>query len=121
MGDLEVRASFALGYQSQPHDTRRAFRLLGLVHAASFPAWLVAALLDRAVAAGEELSERLVDAGLLETTGEDEAGQVRYRFHDLLRAFAREAAGRGTGRRPRPCLKRAARAYLARAQGASNA
>jgi DNA-binding SARP family transcriptional activator/tetratricopeptide (TPR) repeat protein len=122
VGDLEVRASIALGYQSHPDDTRRAFRLLGLVHAATFPAWLVAALLDRAVAAGEELTERLVDAGLLETSGEDEAGQVRYRFHDLLRAFARERLQDEEPADVRDhALQRAARAYLARAQGATNA
>lgn len=40
----------------------------------------------------EELLETLADARLLEVTGRDEAGQRRYRFHDLVRLYARELA-----------------------------
>ena len=38
-GDLEVRASVALSYQGRPPDEQRAFRLLGLLDTADFPAW----------------------------------------------------------------------------------
>lgn len=89
-GDLEVRASLALSYRGLAEDTARAFRLLGLPTRPDFPVWMVAALIDAPVARAEALVERLVDAHLLEAAGEDRAGQLRYRFHGLVRAFARE-------------------------------
>jgi DNA-binding SARP family transcriptional activator/tetratricopeptide (TPR) repeat protein len=115
-GDLEVRASMAPSYQGQDPEVRRAFRLLGLLDAPSLPAWMAAVLLDR-VLDDEGPAEQLLDAGLLEAAVEDEAGQARYRFHDLVRLFARELLE--VEERPeerRAALERAARAYLARAE-----
>jgi DNA-binding SARP family transcriptional activator/predicted negative regulator of RcsB-dependent stress response len=89
-GDLEVRASVALSYRGRSEAERRLFRLLGLLAAPSFAAWMAAALLEVEPAEAEELLERLVDAQLVEAAGEDQAGQLRYRLHDLLRVFARE-------------------------------
>jgi transcriptional regulator with XRE-family HTH domain len=91
-GDLEVRASIALSYRALPGLERRVFRRLGLLEAPDFTAWVPAALLDLPPAQGEELLDRLADAQLLEIAGEDAAGQLRYRFHDLLRVYARERA-----------------------------
>jgi DNA-binding SARP family transcriptional activator len=89
-GDLEVRASVALSYHGRNQEERRLFRLLGLLVAPSFPAWAAAALLGVEAAEAEGLLERLVDAQLVEAAGHDQAGQLRYRLHDLLRLFARE-------------------------------
>jgi DNA-binding SARP family transcriptional activator/tetratricopeptide (TPR) repeat protein len=89
-GDLEVRASFALSYQGRGAAERRLFRLLGVLAAPSFPAWVAAALLDTEPTDAEALLERLVDAQLVEAAGQDQTGQLRYRLHDLLRVFARE-------------------------------
>jgi DNA-binding SARP family transcriptional activator/tetratricopeptide (TPR) repeat protein len=89
-GDLEVRASVALSYQGRNQEERRLFRLLGLLVAPSFPAWVAAALLKIEPAEAEGLLERLVDAQLVEAAGQDQAGQLRYRLHDLLRLFATE-------------------------------
>jgi len=100
VGDLEVRASFALSHDGLPEPARRAFGLLGLLDAPDFPAWTAAALLDTDQAMAEDLLEVLVDAQLVDVVERDEVGQLRYRFHDLLRAYARElvadepAAGR---------------------------
>jgi DNA-binding SARP family transcriptional activator len=91
-GDLEVRASVALSYQGRPPDEQRAFRLLGLLDTADFPAWAAAALLGQDQEATQELLERLADSHLLEVAGRDATGQIRYRFHDLLRLYARERA-----------------------------
>jgi DNA-binding SARP family transcriptional activator/transcriptional regulator with XRE-family HTH domain len=91
-GDLEVRASVALSYQGLGEVERRAFRLLGLLEVPDFAPWMLAALLEVPAAAAEEIAERLADAQLLDTVGEDGAGQIRYRFHDLLRLYARERA-----------------------------
>ncbi|MGE3284611.1 MAG: BTAD domain-containing putative transcriptional regulator [Pseudonocardia sp.] len=90
VGDLEVRASFALSHQGLAPHARRAFRMLGLIEASDFPAWTAAALLDCSQDEAEELVDTLVDARLVEVAGRDGVGQVRYRFHDLLRAYARE-------------------------------
>jgi DNA-binding SARP family transcriptional activator/tetratricopeptide (TPR) repeat protein/transcriptional regulator with XRE-family HTH domain len=89
-GDLEVRASVALSYQGLGATERRAFRLLGLLEVPDFAPWMLSALLEVPAAQAEEVAERLADAQLLDTIGEDAAGQLRYRFHDLLRLYARE-------------------------------
>jgi tetratricopeptide (TPR) repeat protein len=89
-GDLDVRASLALGYAALPADARQALRMLGLLRSGDFAAWPLAALLDLPAAAASRLAERLADAHLLQPQGPDSAGQDRYRFHDLVRDFARE-------------------------------
>jgi NB-ARC domain len=89
-GDHVVRASFALSYEDRSVEERKVFRMLGVLQAADFAAWPAAALLERELRTAEELVEELVDAQLLEGVGIDAVGQVRYRFHDLLRVYARE-------------------------------
>lgn len=93
-GDLEVRASLALSYQALDPESRRLLRLLGLFDVPHFSAWLAAAVLERPVDDAAAHLEALVDAQLLGGTGTDEAGQNRYRFHDLVRLYARERAER---------------------------
>ena len=88
-GDLEVRASFGLSYQGRDEAERLAFRMLGLL-AADFPAWNLAALIGTDGDEAEQLLEQLVDAVLADIAGVDATGLIRYRLHDLLRAFARE-------------------------------
>jgi tetratricopeptide (TPR) repeat protein len=90
IGDLEVRASFALSYDGLGNEEKRMFKLLGSLQTSDFPAWLGAALADIEVPDALDLIERLVDAQLIEALGRDTNGEVRYRFHDLLRVFARE-------------------------------
>ena len=63
--------------------------MLGLL-AADFPAWNLAAVLETDTNDAEELPEQLVDAVLADIAGVDATGLIRYRLHDLLRAFARE-------------------------------
>ncbi|MGH3735297.1 MAG: AfsR/SARP family transcriptional regulator [Micromonosporaceae bacterium] len=90
VGDLDVRASIGLSYHGRAEDERRAFRALGLLGMPDFPSWPLAALLDTDLSAAEELVEGLVDAHLLQVAGRDGVDQVRYQFHDLVRAFAVE-------------------------------
>jgi DNA-binding SARP family transcriptional activator/tetratricopeptide (TPR) repeat protein len=119
-GDLEVRASMALSYQGRNQEERRLFRLLGLLVAPSFPAWVAATLLEAELAEAEGLLERLVDAQLVEAAGEDQAGQLRYRLHDLLRLFARERLhAEVPALARRASLERLLGAYLALAEGAA--
>lgn len=90
LGDLEVRASLTLSYEGLGDAARRAFRTLGLLDAPDFAAWVAAALLDLPLPEARQVVEHLVDAQLLDIAGEDGTGEVRYRFHDLLRLYARE-------------------------------
>ena len=120
-GDLEVRASVALSYQGRNEEERRLFRLLGLLVAPSFPAWVAAEVLDAELAEAEGLLERLVDAQLVEAAGQDQAGQLRYRLHDLLRLFARERLhAEEPALARRAALERLLGAYLTLAESAAS-
>ena len=90
LGDLDVRASLARSYDNLDVLSRRAFRLLGMLEVHDFAPWVTAALLDIPQLQAEDLMDTLVDMHLLEVAARDTCGQVRYRFHDLLRAYARE-------------------------------
>lgn len=88
------------------------FRMLGLF-AADFPAWNLAAVLETDADDAEQLLEQLVDAVLVDIAGVDATGLIRYRLHDLLRAFAREclAEAEPPGVREE-CLARLADQYI---------
>lgn len=89
-GDQAVRASFTLSYRGLTPEAQRAFRLLGLVTAQDFPLWIAAAVLGKDLAETDSLVEHLVDSRLLTGTGVGTRASARFRFHDLLVAFARE-------------------------------
>ncbi|MEW9534025.1 BTAD domain-containing putative transcriptional regulator [Microbispora sp. NPDC049125] len=92
VGDLSVRASLAADYRMLDEATRRALRMLGLLDAPTFTAWMLAAALDTTVREAETYADLLVDAQLLSCDGSDGNGQFRYRFHDFVRLYARERA-----------------------------
>ncbi|MBL1074267.1 winged helix-turn-helix domain-containing protein [Nocardia sp. 2] len=87
-GELTVEAAFRLGYGHLNPEQARAFRTLARADVPDFPADAAAAVLGTTATQAEYLCESLVDLSLLETTA---AG--RYRFHDLLRLFARRLPG----------------------------
>lgn len=91
-GDLAVRACFTLSYAKLPGKARELFRLLGLLETPDFGEWVAAALLDISFEAGRSYLEALVDAQLLTVVGTDQTGRLRYRYHDLVRLYARERA-----------------------------
>ncbi len=86
---LELRSSIGLTYRGLDEQTKRLFRLLASVQAADFPAWTGAALLDTGLADAEELIEHLIDAQMLDAV-QGPTGDIRYRFHDLIRVYAQE-------------------------------
>ncbi|MFI7099885.1 BTAD domain-containing putative transcriptional regulator [Streptomyces sp. NPDC050161] len=88
-GDLAVKATFELGYGQLEPQQARAFRLLGLADGPDLSLAAAAALLDMDTDAAESLLESLVDTSLLES-----AAPGRYRFHDLVRLYARSCAER---------------------------
>ncbi|WP_432010327.1 BTAD domain-containing putative transcriptional regulator [Streptomyces cucumeris] len=88
-GDLAVKATFELGYGQLEPQQARAFRLLGLAEGPDISLAAAAALLELDPYDAEELMEALVDTSLLES-----AAPGRYRFHDLVRLYARDCAER---------------------------
>ncbi|MFW6722119.1 AfsR/SARP family transcriptional regulator [Streptomyces sp. MAR4 CNY-716] len=89
VGDLAVKATFELGYGQLEPEQARAFRLLGLADGPDISVTTAAAIVDRSAEDAEALLEDLVDASLVES-----AAPGRYRFHDLVRLFARDCAER---------------------------
>ncbi|MEV5483731.1 MULTISPECIES: AfsR/SARP family transcriptional regulator [Streptomyces] len=88
-GDLAVKATFELGYGQLEPPQARAFRLLGLADGPDISLAAAAAILDLDADEAEELLESLVDTSLLES-----AAPGRYRYHDLVRLYARDCAER---------------------------
>jgi DNA-binding SARP family transcriptional activator len=117
-GGLAVRASLEVSFRGLDSEAQTLFRRLGLLDAPDFAGWVGAALLDIPVARGVELAERLVDARLLEVVGRDACGLTRFRFHDLVRGYARERAAEESAEERRAALARAFGAWLALAEGA---
>lgn len=119
-GDLEVRSCFTVGYTGLDEETKRAFRLLGVLDLPDFPAWVVGPLFGTTSRGGSEVLERLVNAQLVERPIEDVLGQDRYRIHDLLRLFARETITQEeTGSAVSEARLGALRAFLALAEFAN--
>ncbi|MDP9612784.1 AfsR/SARP family transcriptional regulator [Streptomyces demainii] len=115
-GDLAVGVSFGLGYGQLSPEQARAFRLLALPDAPRLSLPAASAVLrrdprdDRATAA---LLESLVDLSMLESTAPD-----RWRYHDLLRLYARDRAeAEESGAERRAVLSRLLDFYLATATG----
>lgn len=88
-GDLAVKATFELGYGQLEPAQARAFRLLGLADGPDMSLAAAAAVLDLPHHETEDLLESLVDTSLLES-----AAPGRYRYHDLVRLYARACAER---------------------------
>ncbi|MGW0842502.1 ATP-binding protein [Streptomyces sp. NPDC002787] len=97
-GDHGVRAALDLSYRGLPASAARLYRLLGVHPGREFGSAVASAVLARGPATGgsgptlgpddaERSLENLYDANLLIDAGED-----RYRFHDLVRLHAVEKA-----------------------------
>lgn len=93
-GETAVRASFDVSLHALQHgrdpvdrDAAGAFGLLSLADGPDLGVPVAARLLDRPEGTAQLWLERLVDAQLLETPRPG-----RYRFHDLVRLYAREHA-----------------------------
>jgi transcriptional regulator with XRE-family HTH domain len=83
-GDLKVASAFAMSYEQLGESARRMFRRLAVVPGRDFDAELAAVAGGMAAWDAWDALDELVDLGLLLDSG---AG--RYRFHDLVRFFAR--------------------------------
>ncbi|MCI2418983.1 tetratricopeptide repeat protein [Saccharopolyspora sp. K220] len=86
-GETGVRAVFSWSYRSLSAEAARLFRLLGLPTGPDISLEAVAALADRTRRDLRRPLAELLRANLIE-----QPEQGRYRFHDLLRAYAAECA-----------------------------
>ncbi|WP_188192165.1 AfsR/SARP family transcriptional regulator [Nonomuraea sp. SYSU D8015] len=86
-GDSDLVTAFDLSYRELSHERREAFRRLGLHVGTDLTVGAAAALIGCDLARAERALEELIDRHLVE---EPESGRIR--FHDLLRAYARERA-----------------------------
>lgn len=84
-GDLTIATAFGLSYEQLAGSARRVFRRLALVPGWDFDAALAAVLGGCSIEAAWDGLDELVDLGLLQ-----DSASARYRFHDLVRLFARD-------------------------------
>ena len=83
-GDLKIATAFGMSYEQLADAARRVFRRLAVVPGRDFDAALAAVVGEVPVEVAWDALDELVDLGLLLDSA---AG--RYRFHDLVRLFAR--------------------------------
>ncbi|WP_216209958.1 AfsR/SARP family transcriptional regulator [Amycolatopsis aidingensis] len=113
-GENAVARAFAVSYRALGAETGRLFRLLALVPGTDFTPGVAAALAGVTAPEASRLLRGLTAAHLVE---EHRTG--RYRFHDLLRHYARERVGADESPAERDrAWRRLAGAYLAAADRA---
>ncbi|MCG5216104.1 BTAD domain-containing putative transcriptional regulator [Streptosporangium soli] len=89
-GEMGIRASLSLTYDGISPQARRLFRRLAILDSHVFSAWTSAALLDQPLADSQDLLDDLADAQLIDVIGNGRHVSTQYRFHDLIRVYARE-------------------------------
>ncbi|MFF3019171.1 BTAD domain-containing putative transcriptional regulator [Streptomyces sp. NPDC057939] len=89
-GEMTMRASLSLTHDGLASEDRRLFRLLSLAKGPTLPGWLAGPLLDDPRPFASDLLEPLVDVQMLDVVGMESTGGFRYRFHEIIRVFARE-------------------------------
>ncbi|WP_344860231.1 ATP-binding protein [Planomonospora alba] len=120
--DKSVRASLQLSYDACTGLQRRLLRAFSLLTAPDVPGWVAGELLATSELDGTDQLEALIDAQLAECSGVDFAGTMRYRLHDLVRIFAREAAAPDEADGPgRAAVERVLAGYRRRAEAAAMA
>ena len=83
-GDLKIATAFWMSYEQLADDARRVFRRLAVVPGRDYDAAIAAVVGEVPAAVAWDALDELVDLGLLL---DSDGG--RYRFHDLVRLFAR--------------------------------
>ncbi|EXG82680.1 AfsR/SARP family transcriptional regulator [Cryptosporangium arvum] len=117
--DLDVRAGIGAGYALLSSRQRRVLRRLAVLDVTAFPAWVVALVADVDERAADEALDALVGHRLLDAAGPDDGGRPRYRFHGLVRLFARERAAADPDLDPAAVLECAVRGWRALAEQAT--
>ncbi len=89
VGTRNAAGAFHVSYRHLPPGHQRMFRRLGLCPGADFDTFVAAAIATVSPPEAERVLEDLVDVHLLQ-----QPAPGRYRFHDLLRQYARAQADR---------------------------
>jgi DNA-binding SARP family transcriptional activator/tetratricopeptide (TPR) repeat protein len=89
-GDMTIRASLTLTYDSLDRSSRRLFGLLSMAEGVTLPSWSAGAMLDDDRGLPSDLLEPLVDVQMLDVAAVESTGEFRYRYQDIVRLFARE-------------------------------
>jgi DNA-binding SARP family transcriptional activator len=90
LGDCDVPARYDSSYRRLRDWERSAFRLLSLMRTTEFSVTEVASLLGCDQGRARTLLERLVEHHLLRVEWHQARNDLRYGFHRLVRAFARQ-------------------------------
>ncbi|MCW8103450.1 AfsR/SARP family transcriptional regulator [Streptomyces tauricus] len=106
-GDRSVAAAFAISFDGLPAQQQRFFRMLGLHPGQEIGSPAAASLAGLDTAAAGRLLQLLRNANLLEYNGDG-----RYRFHDLMRSYAKGLAAQQPRSDQRAALRREAAWYL---------
>ncbi|MEU9300828.1 tetratricopeptide repeat protein [Streptomyces sp. NPDC048269] len=106
---MDARMVLSWSYQGLPSTLARAFRLLALHAGPDFSVPAAAALIDRPENETRRILEKLDALNMLE-----EMGGGRYRYHDVLRDYARERVEEETPSERRGALRRELAYYLRR-------
>ncbi|MFI9526074.1 AfsR/SARP family transcriptional regulator [Micromonospora rosaria] len=89
-GEMTMRASLSLTHDGLNRADRRLLRLFSLAQGPTMPGWIAGALLDDHRPIPSDLVEPLVDVQMLDAVAVESTGEFRYRFHEVIRLFARE-------------------------------
>ncbi|MGW0993262.1 tetratricopeptide repeat protein [Streptomyces sp. NPDC002523] len=108
-GDLKVANAFGMSYEQLVDTARRMFRRLAVVPGQDFDAALAAVAGGVSIEDAGEALDDLVDLGLL-----DDSAAGRYRFHDLVRLFARDRLHEEETAAEREALTRRVTSWLLR-------
>jgi tetratricopeptide (TPR) repeat protein len=106
-GDQSVRAAFDMSLHHLPTRLRRTFHLLGALIGPEFDAYVLAALTDTPLPQARQDLESLYNDHLVQETTPG-----RFRFHDLLRAYAQSHAAQLDPRDRGSALDRVVNYYL---------
>ncbi len=119
-GEMTMRASLSLTHDGLGRPQRQLLCLLSLARGSTLSGWLAGALLDDQHPQPSDLLEPLVDVQMLDVVGVDTDGQFRYRFHEIIRLFARERLAEEAGdEQRREALRRMFGGWLALAEQAN--
>lgn len=119
IGELAVRTSADLSYDSLRPEDARLYRLIGHLAVGDFSARSLEAL--AAPAATRRSLDRLIEANLVQVSSVDLGGQPRYRVHDLLRLHATDIGDPGERAMAVADLTTVLQAFLERCRWAAQA
>jgi len=111
--DRNVAAVFALSYRNLPAAEQHLFRYLGLIPGPDFDIYAAASVAGIPADEADELLDSLLDHNLIA-----QRNQGRYRFHDLVRVYARTLTTGPTAGASAAALSRLLDYYLYTAQAA---